>query len=276
MRMLETVWHRWLRVPYTLHVFHEVKVQKARATLVLLHGIGNSSHSWNDVVDLLPDDLPANILAIDLLGFGESPQPDWAVYSAKTQARAVIKTLLMRGINQPVIVVGHSMGALVAIEFAKRYPLALQSLLLCSPPIYNVDTSDDKKFFPARDEQLRRLYEFAIKNPDNIVKFSQLARKYKILNPHFDVDHLNVDSYIAALRTNILSQTSLRDIIEIKKPVHIMYGTLDPFVNASNLKKVADASQKITLSRFIGGHEIVGRYAKKVAKFISDQLEPVT
>lgn len=266
MKLFDTIWHRWLRVPYTLHVFHNARVKNAKATLVFLHGIGNSSHSWNDTIDLLPDDLPANIIALDLLGFGESPQPDWAVYSAETQARAVVKTLLVLGVTKPVIVVGHSMGALVAIEFAKRYPLAIRSLLLCSPPIYNVDPRDDKKLFAARDEQLRRLYEFAIKNPDNVIKFSQLAKKYKILNPHFDVDHFNVDSYIAAMRTNILSQTSIDDIVSIKKPVHIIYGTLDPFVNASNLKKIAEASDRITLTKFIGGHEIIGRYAKKVVK----------
>lgn len=270
--MFDTVWHRWFRVPYTLHVFHEVRVKNASTTLVFLHGIGNSSHSWDDVIDLLPDGVSANIVALDLLGFGESPQPDWAVYSAATQAKAVAKTLLVRGFHKPVILVGHSMGALVAIEYAKRYPLAVRSLLLCSPPIYNVDASDDKKLFAERDEQLRRLYEFAIKNPDNIVRFSELAKRYKILNPHFDVDHLNVDSYIAALRTNILSQTSLKDILSIEKPIHIIYGTLDPFVNAHNLKKIAKSAKRVSLTRFIGGHEIVGRYAKRVVRLLLDQL----
>ena len=269
--MIGKIWHRFLGIPYTLHVYRQSTVQRPRATLVFLHGIGNSGRTWDEVSMELPDDV--NIVTLDLLGFGDSPQPDWAVYDAKTQARSVAKTLLSLGVYQKIILVGHSMGALVAVEFARRYPAAVSSLVLCSPPLYNVDPNDDKKFFVERDEQLRRLYEFALKYPEAIVRVSKLAKKYNMLNPDFDVDSMNIDSYVLALRANILNQTTMHDIVRIKKPIHILYGTLDPFVIGQNIKLVGQKSELVTVTKFIGGHEIVGGYVKRVGTAIAQQLD---
>jgi cis-3-alkyl-4-acyloxetan-2-one decarboxylase len=264
------LWHRYLRVPYTLHVYRQSTVPKPRATLVFLHGIGNSGRTWDKVSMGLPDDV--NIIIVDLLGFGDSPQPDWAVYDAKTQARSLAKTLLTLGIRQRVTIVGHSMGGLVAVEFARRYPALVSSLVLCSPPLYHVDPSDDKKLFVERDEALRRLYEFAISKPENIVRLSRLAKRAGLLNPDFDVDALNIDAYVAALRANILNQTTTHDILTIDRPVHILYGTLDPFVIGENIERAKEASTHVTVTKFIGGHEIVGRYEKRVIDAINSQL----
>jgi pimeloyl-ACP methyl ester carboxylesterase len=264
------LWHRHLRVPYTLHVYRQSTVPKPRATLVFLHGIGNSGRTWDEVTMQLPDDV--NIVIVDLLGFGDSPRPDWAVYDAKTQARSLAKTLLSVGIRQKIILVGHSMGGLVAVEFAKRYTALVASLVLCSPPLYNVDPRDDKKLFVERDEALRRLYEFAVRKPENIVRLSRIAKRAGLLNPDFDVDALNVDTYIAALRANILNQTTTHDIIAINRPIHIIYGTLDPFVIGENIDRAQEASPYVTVTKFIGGHEIIGRYVKRVVSVINAQL----
>jgi cis-3-alkyl-4-acyloxetan-2-one decarboxylase len=85
------------------------------------------------------------VIVVDLLGFGDSPKPDWATYDARTQAQSLAKTLLGLGLTQRVVLVGHSMGSLVAVEFAKRYPALVKALVLCSPPLYNVDPRDDKR-----------------------------------------------------------------------------------------------------------------------------------
>lgn len=219
----------------------------------------------------LPDDV--NLVIVDLLGFGDSPQPNWAVYDAKTQARSLAKTLLANGVLGKVILVGHSMGSLVAVEFAKRFPALVDSLILCSPPLYDVDPSDDKKLFVQRDEQLRRLYEFAIKRPENLIRISKLAKRYNLMNPDFDVHGLNIDAYIAALRANILNQTTTQDIVQLKKPIHIIYGTFDPFVIGSNIKRAKEVSDYVRVKRFIGGHEIIGSYVDHVVESIDTQLK---
>lgn len=274
MNLLETVWHRSLRVPYTLHVYRYSRVSKPVATLVFLHGIGNSGKTWDEVSMDLPDNV--NLIVVDLLGFGDSPKPDWATYDAQTQANSLAKTMLKLGLRKNTIIVGHSMGSLVAVEYAKRYPKFVQALVLCSPPIYQVNPDDDKKLFVERDEQLRRLYEFGIKNPNNIVKLSRLAKKYNLLNPDFDVDHMNIDNYVLSLRANILNQTTPQDIVHIKKPIHILYGTLDPFVIGQNIKKAGKSSDFIKVQKFIGGHEIAGLYVGRVTKAISESISSLS
>lgn len=271
MAVISKIWHRYLGIPFTLHVYRQSTVKNSRATLVFLHGLGNSGRTWDEVAAKLPDDL--NLIVVDLLGFGDSPQPNWAVYDAKTQARSLAKTLLANGVFGKVILVGHSMGSLVAVEFAKRFPALVDSLVLCSPPLYNVDPSDDKKLFVQRDEQLRRIYEFAIKKPENIIKVASLAKRYGLMNPDFDVHALNIDAYVAALRANILDQTAMRDLVELKKPVSIIYGTLDPFVIGSNIKRAQETSEYVQVTKFIGGHEIFGSYVDRVVDSINKQLE---
>lgn len=274
MKVFETIWHRYLRVPYTLHVYRYSKVSKPAATLVFLHGIGNSGKTWDEVSMKLPDDV--NLIVVDLLGFGDSPKPDWATYDARTQANSLAKTLLKLGLRRKTIVVGHSMGSLVAVEYAKRYPAFSQALVLCSPPIYQVNPDDDRKLFVERDEQLRRLYEFGLKNPNNIVKLSRLAKKYNLLNPDFDVDHMNIDNYVLSLRANILNQTTPHDIVRIKKPIRILYGTLDPFVIGQNIKNAGKSSEYITIDKFIGGHEITGSYVDRVASAITVSISTLS
>lgn len=238
---------------------------------MFLHGIGNSGRTWDEVSSRLPDDV--NIVIVDLLGFGDSPQPVWAVYDAKTQARSLLKTLLAIGVFTKVILVGHSMGSLVAVEFAKRYPQSVASLILCSPPLYSLDKSDSRKLFFERDYQLRRIYELAIKNPQNIVRISKLAKRAKLLNPEFNIETVNLDAYVAALKANIIHQTATHDIIRLNRPVRIIYGTLDPFVIGDNIDRVAKTTTNIAVTKFIGGHEMIGRYVKKVGEIINDQLE---
>lgn len=253
-------------MPYTLHVYRRSTVKKPRATLVFLHGIGNSGVTWDEVSAGLPDDI--DLYVIDLLGFGDSPKPSWAVYDAKTQARALSKTLLVNCEFSKVILIGHSMGSLVAVEYSKRYPRSVRALLLCSPPIYNTEREGSGKLLFDREEQLKRLMGLAASRPADLLLVTRLAKTVKLLNPEFDVTKLNTDTYTAALRTNILSQTSLRDIVLLKQPLTIIYGILDPFIISENIKAVTQNRPNVTTESFIGGHEIVGRYVGRITRHI--------
>jgi len=106
--MQDRLIHRWLHIPYALHTRVINAKVKPIATVLFIHGMGNSGRAWNKVIDKLPNDI--RVVTIDLLGFGQSPRPAWAVYSAKTQARSVLATLLRLRLQGPVIIVGHSLG----------------------------------------------------------------------------------------------------------------------------------------------------------------------
>ena len=98
--MWDRIIHHWLRVPYTLHTTVDRRVKKPKATVVFIHGIGHSGEAWQEVIDKLPNDI--RIISIDLLGFGQSPKPHWAIYSVRLQARTFIATILRLRINGPI------------------------------------------------------------------------------------------------------------------------------------------------------------------------------
>ncbi len=267
--MFDSIIHRWMRVPYTLNVRYSQKPKKPRATILFIHGIGNSGDAWNAVIERLPKDI--RIITIDLLGFGDSARPKWAVYNAKLQANAVLATYLKLRITSQVIVVGHSLGALVAIEMARRYPMLIDSLILCSPPLY--DTSDKKNsILPRSDKLLRQMYKSAQQRPEGFVKLSAFAMKYKLINDSFNVTAENVDSYMNALESMVINQTSFDDAYILKTKTRILRGTLDPFIVTRNLRKLIKSNKNIEMTSIVAGHEVRGLFVPAVVKAIKDYL----
>lgn len=267
--MWDVIIHKWLRVPYTLHVSVDRKVKKPRATVVFIHGIGHSGDAWQQVVPHLPKDI--RIISIDLLGFGKSPKPHWPIYSVRLQARMVIATILRMRINGPLILVGHSLGALVSVEIARRYPLLVRSLVLCSPPFYKQDLIA-RRLLPHSDNVLKDIYKAIHKYPEQFVKISMLAVKYGIVNKSFNVTNDDVHSYMGALEASIINQTSLHDAIKLKKRMRIIHGVLDAVVIGKNLKTLTKKNPKATLNVVIAGHEISGQYIPAVIKAIEEAI----
>ena len=102
-----------------------------RVTFVLLHGVGLSS------VYLLPlaEDLAVHgeVLLVDLPGFGDVPPPA-VTLGIEGLAEVVDDVLTAGGVHDPVLV-GHSMGAQVAVEMMARRPGAFRRTVLVAPPV---------------------------------------------------------------------------------------------------------------------------------------------
>lgn len=258
--------HRYLRIPYTLnhHVFQAPK--RPRATFVLIHGIGNTLHSWDEVVAEMPRDV--KVVGIDLLGFGGSPRPSWATYNARTQARSVGATLLKLGLVKDVVLVGHSLGALVSVEVTRRYPLMIKRLVLCSPPFYKPRVSSGRP--KTTDDALRSVYAFARKYPQQLIRLSSLAVKAGVANKTLSITDETVDLFIATLESGIVNQTSLRDVAALSVRIDIFYGALDAVVVNRNIVKLGKDNSNITAHRVVSGHEVIGGYAKAVGSFLAD------
>ena len=86
------------------------------APLVLLHGMGTQRSRWRPIIDLLRDDF--RCIAVDLPGHGDSPDEGLDSLSATAAVHDVCESLAL---DQPVII-GHSLGATVALMHAALYP----------------------------------------------------------------------------------------------------------------------------------------------------------
>jgi non-heme chloroperoxidase len=95
-------------------------------TVILLHGLTDSSFSFSRVMPLLPAEM--QVIAPDLRGHGDSDRPIDG-YSLDDMATDVIQ--LMDTLDIPsAVVVGHSMGSFVARRVAARAPGRVTGLLL--------------------------------------------------------------------------------------------------------------------------------------------------
>jgi pimeloyl-ACP methyl ester carboxylesterase len=90
--------------------------------LVLLHGFCEDSSVWKALIPFLAD---TPLLCIDLPGFGKSGQPDASAMEAYASA---VRTVLDHTDTERCVLVGHSMGGYVALEFASRWPERLAGL----------------------------------------------------------------------------------------------------------------------------------------------------
>lgn len=96
--------------------------------LLLVHGIGDSSDTWLDLIPSLAAD--RIVIAPDLLGHGRSDKPR-ADYSVAAFANGLRDLIGVLGIER-VTVVGHSLGGGVAMQFAYQYPTLCERLVLVS------------------------------------------------------------------------------------------------------------------------------------------------
>jgi pimeloyl-ACP methyl ester carboxylesterase len=101
-------------------------------TMVLLHGFDGSLRWWDNLVPLLTA-ARYHVVRFDLLGHGGSSKPAGG-YSMEHQAQLVDEALHQLGVRRALIV-GHSMGGLVATALATRdRALAAGVVLVDAPP----------------------------------------------------------------------------------------------------------------------------------------------
>lgn len=255
-------------IPRKLHVTTRTRRKKTSATVVLLHGIGSSGHMWRKVEEAIPDDV--QIVSIDLLGFGASPKPARASYSVRVQARSVALTLFRLRLRGRIVVVGHSMGSLIAIELAKRYPLFIRGLILCSPPIYR--SKSERTNILATEHRLERLYaratKLATKQPERVLRAAHSASKHRLTHEGFVLDETTLTPYLTALQYAIINQSSYKDIQQIRCPVDIIYGSFDPVIVPANYRRLKRTVPQLQTRRIAASHDITAAYVSPIVRAV--------
>lgn len=105
-------------------------VGKGPRTVVLLHELGMTMDSWDDVIG----DLSAEnrVLRYDLRGFGLSEKLRGAV-TIEDEVEDLRGLLDHLGITGPVTLVGGAVGGAVALRFAATYPQRAAAVMALSP-----------------------------------------------------------------------------------------------------------------------------------------------
>ena len=102
------------------------------APIVLIHGLAASLHDWDELIPVLTQNRYASY-ALDLLGHGDSPKPKSRAYQKDWLLDHFDHWIRSLQLTEPAIVIGHSLGGYVALEYARRAAFWTRGLILVNP-----------------------------------------------------------------------------------------------------------------------------------------------
>jgi pimeloyl-ACP methyl ester carboxylesterase len=222
-------------------------------TIVLLHGKNFCAATWEGVIPALRD-AGYRVVAPDQIGFCKSTKPAVYQYSLHQLAANTHALLQHLRIEKPVVM-GHSMGGMLAMRYAIMYPDELSALVLANP----IGLEDWKaKGVPFRT--VDEWYARALKTTADTIKAYQKATYYSgEWRPDYDrwVDMLagmyrgedgKVVAWSQALTSDmIFTQPVVYELGRITAPTLLLIGEHD---NTAIGKDRASPEVRKTLGRY--------------------------
>lgn len=159
------------------------------STIILLHGLGMQNNVWQPQIDILKKDF--DVVTFDMLGHGQSSLPPEKP-QLSDYADQVLGVMDALGISSAHIA-GHSMGALISLEFALSHPDRVRSVapmngVYCRPPHLQQTAETRARELEANggitppDETLKRWFGHPI--PPELAAPAEVCRRFLMsVNP---------------------------------------------------------------------------------------------
>jgi len=109
-------------------IFYSVYGESNSNTIVLIHGFALDSRAWKLQIDELSK--RNKVVVYDLRGFGKSTEPN-GEYDHVEDLYSLMKLLNIK----KALIVGHSFGGAIAINFALKHKKMVEGLILLSPSV---------------------------------------------------------------------------------------------------------------------------------------------
>lgn len=221
--------------------------------LVMLHGYLDSWKSFTNVIAALPQD--RRILSLTQRGWGDSAKT--GEFTAPAYAADIPVVLAALGVSRCVLV-GHSMGTLVAPLVAVQHPALVAGMALCSAastpdPLTLQGISDAAaRLFagagrPLRGDQLAWLRDFQLADIDPFVKSGQVSMAFEEQVMRETLKG-SVRAYAEVLGS-LLRENHTDLMSRIAQPVLIIWGTEDTLFTAKVQQRLAAALRNAPLTR---------------------------
>ncbi len=279
--------HKTLRCPIRLRAVHDLYVQpsqkgsnravktkakildlysksRPRLTIVFLHGISATAKTWSLTIRQFAqnsDLASCRLIALDLLGFGKTLQADWLDYDYHDYDLALNNALKKLKVTGPVVLVGHSMGSLIAADYTTNFhpDFDIVALILVSPPVL---MSGELAKLPDRVytksySSLQKL----VKDEPALEVVANIIQRFTSFNGRY----IKTPAFAKSMEQVILNRHNYQTYTKIRIPTLIIHGRFDPLVMPSNLKRAVKANP--THLRFVsvmGHHDISAAKRTKI------------
>lgn len=146
---------------------------KSKPVMVLLHGLTGWWQAYTEDFDEYGG--AWHLYAVDMRGHGRSGKPETG-YTLPDYAGDLI-TFLSEVIGEPVVLVGHSLGALVTLTVAHLAPESVRALIANDPPLLGNDLKVEDS--SGANQWFSFVYETVKDNPT----FEQVLERCAVINP---------------------------------------------------------------------------------------------
>jgi pimeloyl-ACP methyl ester carboxylesterase len=212
--------------------------------VVLLHGLGQwTDAAWGRLVPALPSEF--RYLGCDLPGFGASEKPV-AAYDLP-YFRRVLDDLVAAYALRRFALLGHSLGAFLAADYAAAHPERVTRLALIAPGgfarvprhvVYALAASFARWFFTRRPSRrlIARTLAQSVADPASLDP--ALVERTYALAQELGLRRAFAGVYAGALRTFAFPRTVRAGFARYRGPVFCAWGTHDRFIPVAGLHTV--------------------------------------
>lgn len=204
------------------------------APVILIHGLAASLHDWDDLIPELAAHC-YTAYAVDLLGHGDSPKPESRAYQVEWMLEHFAEWMKSLRLTEPALLIGHSLGGYVALEYARRASAWTRGLVLVNP-LY---TRSQLPFLLRNTYRHPRLSAWVVgRTPQWLFRFfvdmSSVAMRHSVGALHSLPEHIRVQTVIDYKRTapgvyhipNIIPNMD-EFLPEINVPTLVVWGDRD-------------------------------------------------
>jgi pimeloyl-ACP methyl ester carboxylesterase len=267
------------RIPASDEALHALRRgDPAARPLVFLHGITGSRRYWEGRVMHLSDRY--RLVIPDLLGFGLSPKPpvDYTVPRFVSSVRSLLEREGLAG--RPHTLIGHSLGALVAIQYLIDHPEDVDALVLINLPRFTSAEEAHRLFWLGSPQYRRLLNEHSLSESLAQVRRSgvDLFLKYLVRFPWgvvADCRKFTMRSLTSTLE-NCLLNYRVDDILQRMpaRPTLLIHGLRDGVAPFDNVKELPAVYGHMTLEAIAGsGHHVFLTHTRRCLQMIEAFLE---
>jgi len=232
-------------------------VQHGNGTpVVMVHGVAASLHDWDDLIPELTKNGYASY-ALDLLGHGNSPKPKTRAYHIDWVFEHFLHWMTSLRLTEPAIVIGHSLGGYIALEYARRFPARTRGLVLVNP-FYSLSQ------LPLL---LRRTYRHLTLSNMISLQFPGWIFRLVVDVTSIGMGHSSLPEHVRAQTALDYTRTTsgvynvpntMSDLTEympsIFLPTLVVWGSRDQTLAASSFPKLVDAMPRAKGKSIHAGH----------------------